>query len=137
MSDNTGRRKSKVINLKQQAFFATMLVSYAMMAIIVFSMLSNPMYSEHSLYGFIYPTVLGEMVAFAWDHWVAVLTTFVFMTFCALLFSHQIFGPMRQFENALLQKMANPSEPVHCHVRRADYFKRFARLLEEVLNLRT
>ena len=134
--NNKERRKSTVINLKQQAFFSAMLVSYAVLAIIVFSMLSNPMYSEHIRYGFNYPSVLGEMIAYGWDHWVAVLTTLVFMTCCALLFSHQIFGPMRRFENALLQKMNNPAEPVHCHVRRADYFKRFAKLLEEVLNLR-
>ena len=135
MSNNTKRRSSKVINLKQQAFFAAMLVSYAVMAIIVFSMLSNPLYSENRSYGFIYPSILGEMIAYAWDHWVAVLTSLVFMTFCALLFSHQIFGPMRRFENVLLQKMDNPAEPVHCHIRRADYFKRFSKLLEEVLNL--
>ncbi len=133
--NNKERRKSTVINLKQQAFFSAMLVSYAVLAIIVFSMLSNPLYSENSSYGFIYPSILGEMVKYGWDHWATVLTTLVFMTFCALLFSHQIFGPMRRFENALLQKMNNPTEPVHCHVRRADYFKRFAKLLEEVLNL--
>ena len=60
--------------------------------------------------------------------------TLVFCLFGALLFSLQVFGPIRVFERALLSKQEEPEVPAPFTLRKGDYFKSFATLLQDVLN---
>ena len=78
--------------------------------------------------------MLWNFVVFCLNHWWIVLISLAYIGSCSLLLSHLIFGPMRRFENVLVQKRENPTEPVRCNLRRADYFHKFSKLLEEVLN---
>ncbi|MDA2937765.1 hypothetical protein MYX75_05825 [Acidobacteria bacterium AH-259-A15] len=78
--------------------------------------------------------MLWNFVVFCLNHWWIVLISLAYIGSCSLLLSHLIFGPMRRFENVLVQKKENPTEPVRCNLRRADYFHKFSKLLEEVLN---
>ena len=78
--------------------------------------------------------ILWEILEFFMYHWWVVLIGLIFIGLTSILFSHQIFGPIRRFENAVVQKKFNPSERVYCSLRWGDYFRDFSVLLEEVLN---
>ena len=62
------------------------------------------------------------------------LFALIFIASFSTLFSHRIFGPMRSFEKALLQKKLHPTVPVPCRLRPDDYFHDFSKLLDECLN---
>ena len=133
----TGRRKVQLIDTKQQLWFALTLFLYAIMSTILFlwvTGLSDASMVENPVGEGILPPVLQYFVALCIENSWSILFTFLFIASCALLFSHQIFGPMRRFENTMRQKRENPSEPVHCGLRKTDYFQRFAKFLDEFLN---
>lgn len=137
MVEKKNRRRVTLIDKKQQAFFAGTLMLYSLLAVLFFlylTLLSNPLFADHIEHGFFYPAALGQVLRFCLDHWVESLITFLFIAVCGLLFSHQIFGPIRRFERALAEKKKEPEEPVNCGLRRSDYFQSFSKLLEEVLN---
>ena len=132
-----GRRKVQFIDAKQQLWFALTLFLYAIMATILFlwvTLLPDASLVEGTVGESFLPPILQQFLALCIQNWWSVFFTFLFLASCALLFSHQIFGPMRRFENTLLQKRKNPSEPVSCDLRKADYFQRFADFLDEFLN---
>ena len=129
------RRKYKFIDRKQQTRFAVVLGLYALMFPILFLTLTMIPPLTQGFVGDrekIIPLIY--LVGFAVQHWWVVLLALGFVAFVSVLFSHQIFGPMRRFEIALEQKKENPNQPVNCHVREGDYFHDFSELLEEVLN---
>jgi hypothetical protein len=74
------------------------------------------------------------ILPFCADRWWALLFALSFVVSFSVLFSHRIFGPMRSFENALLQKKFHPTEPVLCKLRPDDYFHEFSDLLAKSLN---
>jgi hypothetical protein len=133
----SNRRTQSFINWKQQLYFAGTLLIYSMMSIVVFcwaTILPNPSFAANTQRGVFLPPVLVQFMDLCLDHWWAVLITVFFVGCSALLFSHQIFGPIRRFEAVLLQKKGDPQQTVNCKLRRRDYFQDFAQLLEEVLN---
>ncbi len=131
------RRKTQLIDTKQQFWFALTLFLYAVMAIVLFlwvTLLPDSSLVENPVGASVLPLILQHFVALCLQHPWSVLFTFLFLAFCAVLFSHQLFGPMRRFESIMLQKRENPSEPVRCGLRKTDYFQRFSKFLDEFLN---
>ncbi len=129
------RRKHKFIDRRQQTCFAVVLGLYALLFPIIFLALTMLPPLPQLFVGDrekIRPLVY--FLGFAVEHWWVVLLALGFVSFVSVLFSHQIFGPMRRFEIALHQKKENPNQPVNCGVRKSDYFRDFSHLLEEVLN---
>ena len=131
------RRKHHFVSRKQQLYFAGTLLLYCLFSIVVFcwaTILPDPSFEANTQGGTFLPPALIQLIGLCLENWWAVLIT-VFLVGCsALLFSHQIFGPIRRLENVLQQKAEYPEEPVSCELRRTDYFQRFSKLLEEVLN---
>ncbi len=130
-----GRRQSRFINKKQQIRFALELAVYALLLPLFFLAIS--------LAGPIADLILGRntaqplvntVLAFCLDRWWALLIALAFVVSFSVLFSHRIFGPMRSFENALLQKKLHPTKPVNCTLRSDDYFHEFSQHLEGYLN---
>ena len=131
-------RKRKFIDKKQQLRFALELVFYAMLFPIFFLILSLAAAIANS---FIY---MGEhtremqplyaLLAFCAEHWWEFLVALAMVSGISILFSHKIVGPIHRFENALIQKTANPTEPVNCRLRSTDYFQDFSQRLQEFLN---
>ena len=78
--------------------------------------------------------LLYTILAFCADRWWALLFALSFVVSFSVLFSHRIFGPIRSFENAILQKKFHPTEPVPCRLRPDDYFHDFSELFDEFLN---
>ncbi|MDA2928356.1 hypothetical protein MYX84_00155 [Acidobacteria bacterium AH-259-O06] len=131
------RRRYQFIDRKQQIRFAVELGLHALLFPMLFLILTlaSPLATvlvgedaEHA------QPLLQLFVGFCLEHWWVVLLALGFVSYVSVLFSHRIFGPMRRFENALLQKKNNPLEPVRCSLRQGDYFHKFSKLFEEVLN---
>lgn len=133
----TSRRKRRFIDTRQQLRFAIVIVFLSWFFPLLFLALAvSPTFS-----GLLFGSdaeaanpLIWNFVAFCFQHWWVVLMALVFIGFCSVFLSHMIFGPMRHFENVLERKKASPNEPVHCQLRRTDYFQGFSKLLEEVLN---
>jgi len=99
------KRKYKFIDRKQQTRFAVVLGLYALMFPILFLTLTMIPPLTQVFVGDreeIIPLIY--LVGFAVRHWWVVLLALGFVAFVSVLFSHQIFGPMRRFEIALEQK---------------------------------
>ena len=77
---------------------------------------------------------LYSLLSFCIEHWWEFLAALALVGFISILFSHRIVGPIRRFENALIQKTEHPTEPVNCRVRSDDYFQEFSRNLDQFLN---
>jgi hypothetical protein len=75
-----------------------------------------------------------ELASFCLRHFWVVLFALAFVAYASVLFSHKIFGPIRRFESALLQKKWNPDEKVFCSLRQRDYFQEFSKQLQEFLD---
>ena len=130
------RRKYKFIDRKQQTRFAVILGLHALMFPILFLTLTMiPPLTQVFVGDREKIRPLIYLVGFAVQHWWVVLLALGFVAYVSVLFSHQIFGPMRRFEIVLEQKMENPDQPVICRLREGDYFHDFSQQLEEVLNL--
>ncbi len=129
------RRQNVFIHKKQQIRFALELAVYALLLPLFFLVIS--------LAGPIAGLILGlttaqplvnAVLTFCLDRWWALLIALAFVVSFSVLFSHRIFGPVRNFEKALLQKKLHPTEPVNCTLRSDDYFHEFSQHLEEYLN---
>ncbi|MDA2924083.1 hypothetical protein MYX65_05400 [Acidobacteria bacterium AH-259-L09] len=128
-----GRRTHRFIDKKQQLRFAVIVVFVSWLFPLFFLCLAmSPLFIGGDAQN-VQP-LLWEFIDFCFDHWWVVLIALVFIGLCSVLLSHLMFGPMRRFENVLLQKKENPLETVNCNLRRSDYFHDFSKLLEEVLN---
>ena len=130
-----GDRKSKLIDRKQQVRFALELGVYALLLPLFFLVISL----ADPIAGLIMGRTTAQplfytILAFCADHWWALSFALSFVVSFSVLFSHRIFGPMRSFENALLQKKLHPTEPVPCKLRSDDYFHDFSELFDEFLN---
>ncbi len=128
-------RKSKFVDRKQQVRFALELGLYALLLPLFFLVISL----ADPIAGLIMgrttaQPLLYTILAFCADRWWALLFALSFVVSFSVLFSHRIFGPMRSFENALLQKKLHPTEPVICKLRPDDYFHDFSQLFDEFLN---
>jgi len=125
-----GGRKSKFIDRKQQIRFALELGVYSLLLPLFFLVISL----ADPIAGPTAQPLLYTILAFCADRWWALLFAFSFVVSFSVLFSHRIFGPMRSFENALLQKKLHPTEPVPCRLRPDDYFHDLSSLLAKCLN---
>ncbi len=128
-------RQSKFIDRNQQGRFALELAIYAMLLPLFFLVISlaDPIAGLIMGRNTAQPLVY-TVLAFCADRWWALLFALFFVVTFSILFSHRIFGPMRSFENALLQKKLHPTDPVDCRLRPDDYFREFSTLLDEFLN---
>ena len=135
MSNHHRFRKLKFIDKKQQIRFAIELGLYALLLPLFFLVISlaDPIASLVMGRTTTQP-LLYMILAFCADRWWALLFALSFVVSFSILFSHRIFGPMRSFENALLQKKLHPTEPVPCRLRSDDYFHDFSELFDEFLN---
>ena len=117
--------------------FALTLFLYALMSIILFlwiTLLPDSSLVENPVGVFFLPLILQQFLALCIDHLWGVFFSFLFLASCALIFSHQIFGPIRRFEITMRKKRDSPSERVACGLRRTDYFQKFAKFLDTFLN---
>ena len=129
-------RKLKFIDKKQQLRFAMELALYAMLFPLFFLVLSLADPIANSLLGNNTKEILPlySLLAFCSEHWWEFLLTLGLLGFISILFSHRLVGPIRRFENALIQKTENPEEPVNCRLRPKDYFQEFSQRLHEFLH---
>ena len=129
-------RTRKFIDKKQQLRFAFELVVYAMLFPMYFLILALASAIVKSFMGQHTERMqpLYELLLFCTGHWWEFLVALVMVSGISILFSHKIVGPIHRFESALIQKTANPTEPVHCKLRKWDYFQDFAQRLDEFLN---
>lgn len=132
-----GRRKQQLVDTKQQLLFALTLFLYAIMSTILFlwvtllpdsSLVGNPVGVSFL------PLILQQFLGLCIQHSWSIFFVFLFLGSCALIFSHQIFGPIRRFEITIQKKRNSPSEPVRCGLRRTDYFQSFSKFLDDFLN---
>ena len=136
MSNRHRFRKLKFIDKKQQLRFAMELALYAMLFPMFFLVLSLADPIANSFMGRHTEEILPlySLLAFCTEHWWEFLLTLGLVGFISILFSHRLVGPIRRFENALIQKAENPQEPVNCRLRPKDYFQEFSQRLHEFLN---
>ncbi len=129
-------RKRKFIDKKQQRRFALELALHAMLFPMVFLALSLAHAIANSYMGKHTKRIqpLYELLVFCTEHWWEFLVALAMVSGISILTSHRIVGPIRRFESALIQKAANPTEPVNCSIRSKDYFQDFAKRLHEFLN---
>jgi len=108
------RRKTQLIDTTQQFWFALTLFLYAV-AIVLFlwvTLLPDASLVENPVGESFLPLILQHFVALCVQNPWSMLFTFLFLAFCAVLFSHQLFGPMRRFESIMLQKRENLRSPL-------------------------
>ena len=131
-----GFRKLKFIDKKQQLRFSLELALYAMLFPLFFRVLSLADPIANSFMGRHTEEILPlySLLAFCTEHWWEFLLTVGLVGFISILFSHRLVGPIRRFENALIQKTENPAEPVNCRLRPKDYSQEFSQRLDEFLN---
>ena len=136
MSNRHRFRKLKFIDKKQQLRFAMELALYAMLFPLFFLVLSLADPIANSLMGKHTEKILPlySLLAFCTEHWWKFILTLGLLGIISILFSHRLVGPIRRFENALVQNTANPAEPVNCRLRPKDYFQEFSQRLHEFLN---
>ncbi len=129
-------RTQKIIDKKQQFRFALELVLYAMLFPMWFLLLSLAAAIANSLMGKHTERIqpLYELYVFCTGHWWEFLVALAMIIGISIFFSHKIVGPIHRFENALIQKTENPTEPVNCRLRKTDYFQDFSQRLHEFLN---
>ncbi len=129
-------RTQKFIDSKQQLRFALELVLYALLFPMWFLLLSLAAAVANSYMGTHEEKMnpLLELLAFCTGHWWEFLIALAMISGVSIFFSHKIVGPIHRFENALIQKTENPTEPVSCRLRKTDYFQDFSRRLHEFLN---
>ena len=129
-------RTRKFIDKKQQLRFAFELVVYAMLFPMYFLILALASAITKSFMGQHTERMqpLYELFVFCAGHWWEFLVALAMVSGISILFSHKLIGPIHRFESALIQKTANPTEPVHCTLRKWDYFQDFAQRLDEFLN---
>ncbi|MCZ6878254.1 MAG: hypothetical protein O7G29_08940 [Acidobacteria bacterium] len=129
-------RKLKFIDKQQQLRFAMELALYAILFPLFFLILSLADPIVNSLMGKHTEKILPlySLLAFCTEHWWEFLLALGLVGWISILFSHRIVGPIRRFENALIQKTENPAEPVNCRLRSKDYFREFSQRLHEFLN---
>lgn len=134
--DKRRRRKQKLTDRGQQARFAIELTIYAMLFPLLFVIISLIYPIAKQLLGVATENLepLNAMLAFCLEYWWALIVALALTSFISVLFSHRIFGPMRSFEQALLQKQLHPTEPVDYELRPDDYFHEFSELLAKCLN---
>ena len=131
------KRKYQFIERKQQVRFA--------ITVALFSLLLPGFIAGVVLSPFISSVLIGgdaedvrlflfDMAGVALAHWWVVLMGLVFVGVCSVVFSHKLFGPIRRFETALVQKRWDPDGKVFCSLRQGDYFKEFSVLLQEFLD---
>jgi len=136
MSNRHRFRKLKFIDKKQQLRFAMELALYAILFPLFFLVLSLADPIANQLMGKDTEELqpLYSLLAFCTEHWWEFILTLGLLGFISILFSHRLVGPIRRFENALIQKTENPAEPVNCRLRPKDYFQEFSQRLHEFLN---
>ena len=129
-------RKQRFIDKKQQLRFAMEIGLYMMLFPLFFLALSLADPVANSFMGKHTEEILPlyTLLAFCTEHWWEFLVALGLVGFISVLFSHRIVGPIRRFENALVQKTENPAEPVNCRLRSKDYFQEFSRHLDKFLN---
>ncbi len=129
-------RTHKFIDRRQQTRFAIELTIYAVLFPLLFVVISLIHPIAKQLIGVATEDLepLNAMLAFCLEYWWALLVALALTGFISILFSHRIFGPMRSFEHALLQKKLHPTEPVDPKLRSDDYFQEFSDLLAGCLN---
>ncbi len=129
-------RKQKFIDKQPQARFAIELTIDALLFPLLFVVISLIYPIAKQLIGVATEDLepLNAMLAYCLEYWWALLVTLALVGFISVLFSHRIFGPMRSFKRALLQKKLLPTEPVDPKVRSDDYFQDFSDLLAGCLN---
>jgi len=131
------KRSHSVVDWRQQGLFALTLVVYSFTTLFIFlwvTFIEDPAIFENVQDGLFLPPAMRELMSLATANWWTIPLVLVFAVFGALLFSHQIFGPMRRFETTLLTKWKNPEVPAYCSLRKSDYFQSFSTLLQDVLN---
>ncbi len=129
-------RTRKFIDKKQQLRFAFELLVNAMLFPMFFLTLSLASSIIKSFMGQHTERMqpLYEVLVFCTGHWWEFLVALAMVSGISILFSHKIVGPIHRFESALIQKTENPTEPVHCKLRKWDYFQDFSQRLDEFLN---
>jgi len=129
-------RKQKFIDKKQQLRFAMELALYAVLFPLFFLVLSLADPIARRLMGNDTEKIqpLYSLLSFCIEHWWEFFVALGLVGFLSVLFSLKIFGPMRSFEQTLLQKKLHPTEPVDSKLRSDDYFQDFSHLLAECLN---
>ena len=114
MSHRRRFRKQKFIDKKQQLRFAMELALYALLFPLFFLVLSlaDPIVNQlmGNDTGKLQP--LYSLLSFCIEHWWEFIFALGLVGLISILFSHRIVGPIRRFENALIQKAQHPTEPV-------------------------
>ena len=130
------RRKQKSTDKRQQVRFAIELTIYAMLFPCLFVVISLIHPIAKQLIGVATEDLepLNAVLAYCLEYWWALIAALALTGFISVLFSHRIFGPMRSFKQALLQKELHPTEPVDSKLRPDDYFHEFSDLLAKSLN---
>jgi len=129
-------RKQKSTDRRQQTRFAIELTIYAVLFPLLFVVISLIYPIAKQLIGVATEDLepLNAMLAYCLEYWWALIVALALTGFISVLFSHRIFGPMRSFRQALLQKELHPTEPVDSKLRPDDYFHEFSDLLAKSLN---
>jgi len=136
MSHRRRFRKQKFIDKKQQLRFAMELALYALLFPLFFLVLSlaDPIATQLMGNDTEKLQPLYSLLSFCIEHWWEFLFALGLVGLISILFSHRIVGPIRRFENALIQKAQHPTEPVNCRLRSKDYFQDFSGHLDTFLN---
>ena len=130
------KRRYQFIEKKQQLRFAVTLSLYVLffpflIAALILSPFSDVLVGPEAEE---IRSAVFEIAEFFLYHWDLVLITLGFIAYASILFSHKIFGPIRRFESALIQKRWNPDGKVFCTLRKGDYFKDFSVMLQDFLD---
>ena len=130
------RRKRQFIDRKHQLRFALSVVLFSFLLPLFFlCLIISPVARLFFEDAQTVQSMARQFMGFTLENWMVFLIALAFVGFSSVLFSHLIFGPMRRFQDILLQKRENPGQTVYCQLRRSDYFHEFSHLLEEVLNV--
>ena len=133
-----GKRRYQFIERKQQIRFAVtgalfaLFFPFFMAALILLPVRAFLLLGEEA--EALRPAIL-EIASFCLNHFWVVLMALGFIAFASVLFSHEIFGPIRRFELALTQKKWHPDQKAFCSLRKQDYFQDFSILLQGFLDI--
>lgn len=136
MAQDRGQEKRRVqfVDRRQQVRFALILVFYALLYPIIFSFLTLvPPFSTMLTDPIKVEPLLRQFVGFNLSHWWIGLVTLALIGCLSVVFSHQIFGPMKRCERLLRQRLAGVSEGENLRLRKGDYFQELATLIERAL----
>ncbi|MEE8350473.1 MAG: hypothetical protein V3R94_12935 [Acidobacteriota bacterium] len=131
------KRRYQFIEKKQQARFALTVTLFALFFPFFLAALILSPVNVFLLLGpeaeTVRPAII-QIATFCLGHFWVVLIALAFIAYASILFSHKVFGPIRRFESALVQKKWHPGEKVFCSLRKGDFFREFSLHLQDFLD---